>query len=131
MKRTKILYWVFTGLFAALMLATTIPDIVMSEDAVKFMMEGSAEQPGLGYPRYFIPFIGWAKLLGIIAILVPGYPRLKEWAYAGLFFDLIGALYSQIAVAGGFKAPMLIMLVWFVFGILSYIYYHKKLKLQS
>jgi uncharacterized membrane protein YphA (DoxX/SURF4 family) len=118
MKRTKLLYWIFTILFAGLMLFSAIPDIMVVPDAITFMNH-------LGYPNYFIPFIGVAKLLGVIAILIPGFPRIKEWAYAGLFFDLIGAIYSQIAT-DGFKMPMLFMLVWIVFGILSYVYYQKQ-----
>jgi hypothetical protein len=51
----------------------------------------------VGVPLYLIPFIGIAKVLGVIAILIPGFPKLKEWAYAGLFFDLIGATYSICA----------------------------------
>ncbi|MEP7256429.1 MAG: DoxX family protein [Ferruginibacter sp.] len=117
MKQTKLLYWIFTILFAGLMLFSAIPDAMVVPDAITFMNH-------LGYPHYFIPFIGVAKILGVIAILIPGYPRVKEWAYAGLFFDLIGAVYSQIAT-DGFMMPMLFMLVWFVFGILSYVYYHK------
>jgi hypothetical protein len=52
----------------------------------------------LGYPEYLLPFIGIAKLLAVAAILAPGFHKLKEWAYAGLVFDLIGALYSHISV---------------------------------
>ena len=74
-------------------------------DAVAFMT-------ALGYPPYFTPFIGVAKLLGSIAILIPGFPRIKEWAYAGLVFDLIGAVYSQIAV-GMPSAGLLFMLLPF------------------
>ena len=92
----------------------------MSPDAVTFMHQ-------LGYPDYFIPFIGVAKVLGVIAILIPGYPRIKEWAYAGLFFDLIGAVYSQIAI-GGPIAPVSIMLLPIGLGVASYFFYHKKLK---
>lgn len=80
----------------------------------------------LGYPLYMLPFIGVAKLLGIITLVVPGFPRLKEWAYAGLFFDLTGAVYSGLAV-GGFHPQMLIMLVPFGLGALSYVYHHKRL----
>jgi hypothetical protein len=112
MKRTNTLYWIFTGLFAALMAFTAIPDILMSADAVKFITH-------LGYPRYFIPFIGVAKILGSVAILIPGFPRVKEWAYAGLFFDLIGAAYSNLAV-DGLNTSMLFMLLPFALGILSY-----------
>src|SRR5882724_12122315 len=93
MKKTKIFYWIITGLFSAFMLFSAIPDILIVPDSITFMN-------GLGYPTYIIPFLGVAKLLGIIAILIPGYPRIKEWAYAGLFFDLIGATYSAIAHDG-------------------------------
>ena len=78
----------------------------------------------LGYPNYFIRFIGIAKALGIIAILIPGYPRIKEWAYAGLFFDLSGATYSQIAT-NGFQPPVLFMLLPVAFLFISYMLYHK------
>ncbi len=123
MKRTKILYWVFTGLFAGFMLFTAIPDVLVMPDAVKFM-------DSLGYPKYFTPFIGVAKILGAIALLIPGFPRIKEWAYAGLFFDLIGATYSQ-AAAFGYNPSMSFMLLPFALGILSYIFYHKKESLTA
>ena len=119
MKKTNILYWIFTGLFGAFMLFSAIPDILVVPDAVTMIT-------GLGYPKYIIPFLGVAKTLGVIAILVPGYPRIKEWAYAGLFFDLVGATYSAICTEG-FQLPMLGMLVPFTLGALSYIYYHKKI----
>ena len=100
------------------MLFSSIPDIMMVPDAITFMNH-------LGYPNYFIPFIGVMKVLGIIAILVPGYPRIKEWAYAGLAYDLIGATYSVIAVEG-FKASALFMLLPIVFIVISYMLYHKR-----
>jgi hypothetical protein len=56
--------------------------------------------PLLGYPMYFFGILGFWKVLGAIAILVPRYPRLKEWAYAGIFFDLTGAAASCAAVGG-------------------------------
>jgi len=96
----------------------------MKEDAVSLIHEM------LGYPKYFIPFTGWAKLIGCIVLLVPGNGRIKEWAYAGLFFDLVAAVYSGIAVSPTFNPLMLTMLFWFVPGILSYIYWHKKIKLD-
>ncbi len=123
MKKTKTLFWIFTCLFAVLMLFSSIPDILCVKDAVTFMTN-------LGYPKYFIPFIGVAKVLGVIAILVPGrYSRIKEWAYAGLAFDLIGALYSNIA-AGYASLQMLFMLVWVIPFVGSYVYYHKMAKEQ-
>ncbi len=117
MKKTKILFWIFTGLFAAFMISTAVPDVMKTADAVAFMGQ-------LGYKEYFLPFIGIAKILGCIAILIPGFPRIKEWAYAGLFFDLFGALYSCIAVFGP-NPQMSFMLVPFTLFVLSYVYYHK------
>jgi len=77
-KKIRIAYWIVTGLFAAFMLFSAIPDIMVVPDAVTMVT-------GLGYPKYLIRFLGVAKLLGVIAMLVPGFHRLKEWAYAGLF----------------------------------------------
>jgi hypothetical protein len=120
MKKTKIMFWIFTGLFGAFMLFTAIPNIIMEADSVKFITS-------LGYPEYIIPFLGIGKTLGVIAILIPGFPRLKEWAYAGLFFDLIGATHSIIAL-NGLKPDMLPMLIPFVLGALSYYFHLKKQK---
>lgn len=119
MKKTKIIYWVLTGLFAFLMLGSAIPYILSMPVAVKGMHEE------LGYPVYFIPFIGVAKLLGVIAILVPGYSRLKEWAYAGLVFDLIGATYS-ISAAGKPVGDYIFMVLPLALAFGSYIFYQKK-----
>ena len=117
MKKTKTIYWIVTGLFGAFMGFTAIPDILMNADAITFMNH-------LGYPNYFIPFIGVAKVLGVIAIFIPGFPRVKEWAYAGLCFDLIGAVYSIVAI-DGFQPGIFFMLLPFVLGTISYIYSHK------
>jgi hypothetical protein len=124
-KTVKILYWVFTVLFALLMLFSSYGSIVVNDDAKKLIHEQ------LGYPIYFIPFTGFAKLIGSIVILIPGLKTIKEWAYAGLFFDLIGAVYSGIAVAKGVDPMMLFLLVWFVPGILSYIFWKKTLKAEN
>jgi hypothetical protein len=86
----KIIYWIITGLMAAFMLLAAIPDVMMQPGAIEFLKH-------LGYPEYLLPFIGTAKILGILATLVPGFSRLKEWAYAGLVFDLVGALYSHLS----------------------------------
>lgn len=115
-KTLTILYWIFTILFAALMLFSAAGGIKPTPDTIKLMHDG------LGYPVYFISFISVAKLLGSIAILVPGLFRIKEWAYAGLFFDLAGATYSGIAT-GGFDPMMLFLLLWIVPGVLSYYYW--------
>jgi uncharacterized membrane protein len=118
MKKTKTLYWIFTGLFAVFMIFSGITNVMVIPDAVTIITTH------LGYPQYLIPFLGLAKILGGIALLVPGFPRLKEWAYAGLFFDILGAAYSGICV-DGFQPQMLSMLIFFGLEALSYIYYHK------
>jgi hypothetical protein len=82
----------------------------------------------LGYPLFFIPFIGVAKFLGVLAILVPGFPRIKEWAYAGLFFDLIGATYSILAIG---KPDWMFMALPLGLATASYVFYQKRRKLQS
>jgi hypothetical protein len=119
MKKTSILYWTITGIFGAFMMFSAIPDIIVTPEAVEFVTNT------LGYPKYILPFLGVAKALGVIAILVPGFPRLKEWAYAGLFFDLLGATYSAVSV-GGFKPDQLFMALPISFLFFSYSLYHKK-----
>jgi hypothetical protein len=120
MKKTNLWYWIITGLFGAFMAFTAIPDVLMVPDAVVFMNL-------LGYPNYFIIFIGVAKLLGVIAILIPGFPRIKEWAYAGLFFDLVGAFYSVVATSG-FRPDTIFILLPVGFLFASYFLYHKRLR---
>ncbi len=119
-KRNSIIFWISTGLFTAFMLMSTIPNILSTEEWLEIFRQ-------LGYPAYMLPFLGVAKLLGLVAIVVPGFPRLKEWAYAGLFFDLAGAVYSGLAV-GGFDPLMLVMIIPFSLGTVSYIFFHKRLK---
>ncbi|HLK27216.1 MAG TPA: DoxX family protein [Puia sp.] len=119
MKKTNIIFWTVTILFAAFMLFSAVTEIINNAETKAFINS-------LGYPNYFNPLIGILKLLGVIAILVPGYPKIKEWAYAGFFFDLFGATYSQIA-SYGFKPDVTFMLVFFLFWGVSYIYYHKRL----
>jgi hypothetical protein len=118
-KTTNNLYWTFTGLFALLMILSAVGGIQPSEDAIKLIHDQ------LGYPVYFIQFISIAKIIGAIVILIPGFNRVKEWAYAGLFFDLVAAVYSGIA-ANRFDPMMLTLSVWFIMGILSYMFWHKK-----
>ncbi|HZY79312.1 MAG TPA: DoxX family protein [Cyclobacteriaceae bacterium] len=116
MKRTKIIYWVVTGLFALFMISTAIPNIIMNDASVDLI------STQLQFPKYLIPFLGWAKVIGSIAILVPGFPRIKEWAYAGLFFDLSGAMFASIYLSG---IGGLAMLMFIVPHLASYFLYHK------
>jgi len=126
-KTISILYWVFTIIFAGLMIFSAIPNIKLDETTMEIFVKG------LGYPAYFIQMLGVAKVVGSVAILIPGLNKIiKEWAYAGLFFDLAGAVYSGIAAAKGVVDPRMSgMLMWIVPGILSYIFWKKKLKAES
>lgn len=120
MKKLNILYWTFTVLFALFMLFSGITNAMVTEDSVALIVDT------LGYPKYMVAFLGVAKIVGALGVLVPGIPRwLKEWAYAGLFFDLLGATYSLIAVAG-FDPSIFGMLLPIVLGVLSYVFYHKR-----
>jgi hypothetical protein len=120
MKKTNLLYWIFTGLFAAAMIFSAIGNVVVNEASVQLITDF------LHFPKYMIPFLGVAKITGAIGILVPGLPRwIKEWSYAGLFFDLTGAMYAFISLTG-FQVEQLGMLMFFIPGILSYIYFHKR-----
>jgi hypothetical protein len=118
MKRNNLYYWTVTSLFCAFMLFSSIPDIAMNPEAINFLTH-------LGYPLYFVPFIGVAKVAGCIAILTPGLVRLKEWAYAGMFFDLFGAAYSVICT-DGFEAGVFFILLPIGFLFLSYFMWHKR-----
>ena len=77
---------------AAFMLMASIPDVLRLSLAVEVFTH-------LGYPTYLLPFLGPAKILSVTAVLVPGFPRLREWAYAGLVFNLVGAWYSHMSVS--------------------------------
>lgn len=89
-KRNKIIYWVATLWLALGMTATGIVQILQVKEEVDMMAH-------LGYPLYFLVILGVWKLLGVIAILIPKFPLLKEWAYAGFFFAMSGAIISHFA----------------------------------
>ena len=124
MKKINIIYWIFTGLLVAVMLFSGISSIMNTPESIK-MMSGH-----FGYPAYFNQYLGVAKVLGSIALLVPGFPRLKEWAYAGFAFDMISAVYSEISVHDQVSqwAPIF---VFIAFLTVSYIYHHKRLKAKG
>ena len=117
MKAKAILYWVTTGFLAFNVLSGGVAELLRLPGNVEGMIF-------LGYPVYFMIILGVWKVLATIALLVPSFPRLKEWAYAGLFFDLIGAVYSNAAV-DGFKPEMTIMILPIAFLFISRHYSHK------
>lgn len=89
-KRNKIIYWVSTIWLALGMLSTGIVQLIQL-DAEQEMMKQ------MGYPLYFLTILGVWKILGVTAVLIPKFPLLKEWAYAGFFFAMSGAVFSHIA----------------------------------
>lgn len=93
-KAGKFTYWVATLWLALGMASTGIVQLTHMEEEVQMMNH-------LGYPIYFLTLIGIWKLLGVIAILVPKFPLLKEWAYAGFFFTMTGAIISHLAIIDG------------------------------
>ncbi|MES2652959.1 MAG: DoxX family protein [Bacteroidota bacterium] len=108
-KRNKIIYWVSTLWLALGMLSTGVVQILKLKE-VDMMAH-------LGYPLYFLTLLGVWKILGVITILVPKFPLLKEWAYAGFFFAMLGAIVSHIASGNGAKdffGPTLLLVLTFV-----------------
>lgn len=95
-KRNKIIYWVATIWLALGMVSTGLVQILRAKAETDMMAK-------LGYPAYFLTILGIWKILGVIAVLIPKYPVLKEWAYAGFFFAMSGAVFSHIASG---SAPM-------------------------
>ena len=100
MRLTRIVYWGSTGLSALLFAA---PGFALVSRNAQF----AADMARMGYPSYFLPFLGVWKILGAIVILAPGVPRLKEWAYAGMIFDVSGAVVSR--AAAGDRGPELFL----------------------
>lgn len=108
-KTRNIIYWIATAWLALGMLSTGGIQLFKMKDEVENIT-------ALGYPVYFLTIIGAWKILGVIAILIPKYPLLKEWAYAGFFFVMSGALFSRIAAGDGFGeiAPAILLIILIV-----------------
>lgn len=107
MKKTnKIIYWVATLFLSVGMLAGGIQQMLQVGGYNEIVTQ-------LGYPLYLLSIIGTWKILGVIAILIPKFPLLKEWAYAGFFFVMTGAAISHLAVGQPFveTIPALILLI--------------------
>jgi hypothetical protein len=89
-KRNRIIYWIATIWLALGMTATGIVQLSGSKEEVDMMSH-------LGYPAYILTILGIWKMLGVITVLIPRFPLLKEWAYAGFFFAMSGAIFSHLA----------------------------------
>jgi uncharacterized membrane protein YphA (DoxX/SURF4 family) len=105
-KRNRIIYWIFTAWLALGMISTGIVQMMKMKEEVDMFAH-------LGYPEYLLTLIGAWKILGVIAVLIPKFPLLKEWAYAGFFFTMSGAIVSHMALGDpiGEVAPPLLLLV--------------------
>lgn len=119
-KTTTLLYWVFTLLFSAFMIWSSYSGVNPKGETLDFL------HGYLGYPVYFIQFISVAKIIGSVVILIPGLNKIKEWAYAGLFFDLTGAIFSIYMTMNKFDASMLFILVPVLLGAASYYFWNKR-----
>lgn len=105
-------YWVTTGLFAALFLAGGLAELAAAPATVEATR-------ALGYPDYVVRILGFWKLMAVPAVLAPRFPRLKEWAYAGAFFDLTGAAVSH-AWSGDPAAKIITPLVFLALAAASW-----------
>lgn len=105
-KRNKIVYWISTLWLALGMVSTGIVQILHLKEEADMMAH-------LGYSLYFLTLLAVWKFLGVITILIPKFTLLKEWAYAGFFFAMTGAIYSHIASGDAVKElfPPLLLLV--------------------
>ena len=113
-KRNKIIYWISTIWLALGMLSTGTLQLFRAK------AEGALVRPEvygithLGYPVYFLTILGIWKILGVVALLIPKFPLLKEWAYAGFFFVMTGAVFSHLAGGDGGKeyfGPVLLLIL--------------------
>ncbi len=113
-KRNKIIYWIATALLSFGMLASGAQQVFRTKEMADMLVH-------LGYPNYFMVIIGVWKILAVIAILIPRFKLLKEWAYAGLFFVMTGALISHFSCGdygvkeflGPFFQTIFIILSWY------------------
>ncbi|MGV3585833.1 MAG: DoxX family protein [Adhaeribacter sp.] len=106
-KQNKIVYWVATSWLSLGMVSTGVVQLIHLEEEARKMQ-------ALGYPMYFLTIIGVWKILGVVAILVPKLPLVKEWAYAGFFFLMSGAIFTHLAVGDAlveYFGPVLLLIL--------------------
>jgi hypothetical protein len=105
-KRNKIIYWTSTIWLALGMLSTGIVQLFKTQTEVDSITH-------LDYPIYFLTILGIWKILGVVAVLIPKYPLLKEWTYAGFFFAMSGGVFSRIASGDPINTilPLLLLLI--------------------
>jgi len=111
-KRNKIIYWIATIWLSLGMLSTGIVQLLKMKGDSPGSLDSMTH---LGYPAYFVTILGICKILGVVVLLLPKFPLLKEWAYAGFFFMMSGAIFTHIAAGSPlgeiFPSLLLLMLV--------------------
>jgi hypothetical protein len=123
MTKINIAYYVITGLLSLALVPGAVMNAMSTPESLEVFR-------AIGMPDYICPFMGVAKILGVIAIWIPGYPRIKEWAYAGIFFDLFGATYGAF-VSGLPPDKSWPMLVFVAMILAAYFIYHKRLSAKT
>lgn len=116
MKTNKMINWILVTVVALYFFLSAFIDLAHTPQAVETVTK-------LGYSEYFLDILGVAKVMGIIALLVPKFDRLKEWAYAGFTFDAISAIWSNIA--SGYPSESITAVVAIVLIMASYIVFRK------
>jgi hypothetical protein len=119
----QILYWSFTGLLVAWLFAGGVFDVAHAKGAVAILTT-------LGYPAYVCTILGPCKLLAVAALVFPRTLLLREWAYAGITFDMLGAFFSHLAVKDGLAATIA-PLILLSFAAASYLLRPAKFRMRS
>lgn len=119
MKKIKIGYWTVTILFVLAMFQSGIVQLIQSEGSKEVMAL-------LGYPMYVSTILGAAKILGVIALVQGTFKTLKEWAYAGFAFDLIGA-----SASGAFIGEILVVIIPLVYLVVMFLSYFLWKKMEQ
>ena len=109
-KRNKIIYWIATIWLSLGMLSTGIVQLLKMKGDSPGSLDSMTH---LGYPAYFVTILGICKILGVVVLLLPKFPLLKEWAYAGFFFMMSGAIFTHIAAGSPLSEifPSLLLLI--------------------
>ena len=109
-KRNKIIYWIATIWLSLGMLSTATVQILKLKGDGPGSLDSMTH---LGYPPYFVTILGISKILGVVALLVPKFLLLKEWAYAGFFFMMSGAIFTHVAAGNSISEifPSLLLLI--------------------
>lgn len=119
-KTINILYWTVLAIFSLFTLMDAMGGLVQAKEGIKALNE-------LGYPIYLLRFFGVLKILGIIALVAPGFPRLKEWTYAGFAFNFIGAFFSWANV--GNTTNMIFPVIALILLLLCYFLWKRRMQL--